>query len=221
MSRVVEVTLICLSIFLGMFFFFHGLMKVSPLLHRDIHMNLRKCFARYVKVVPILSQLGVRIQARHYRLTIGVIEMIFGLLLAWVPGKIKQASNLLLLVLTWGAIYTHVMVHDDTDGKCLLRNRFATLITSTLSISSSLLALVMMPAFIFSGLLLARFCLHYLMADRVERERLDVAKRNQRPAANETSAAPDAATVVPTPAAAAAAPTGENKRKKKKKVKEQ
>lgn len=117
MPRLVEGTLICLSIFLGMFFFFHGFMKVSPLLNREIHMNLRKCFARYVKVIPIFTQLGIRVQARHYRLSIGVIEMIFGLLLAWVPGKIKQTSNLVLLVLTWGAIYTHVMVNDDTDSK--------------------------------------------------------------------------------------------------------
>lgn len=118
MARIARMVFNSLTLFLGMFFFFFGMIKVSRFLNVDTHREMRKNFVRYAKVLPLFAtHLNWKISPRLYRLTIGYLEIITGLLLAFCPGRMKQIVNVILIFLSIGAIYTHVSVGDDYNSK--------------------------------------------------------------------------------------------------------
>lgn len=110
-------TLVSLSLFLGMFSFFFGLLKISRSLNYDIHREIRRNFVRYAKVMPFVRYFGWSFSSKYYRLLIGWFEIILGALLAFCPGRTKQIANLLLICITFGAIYTHYAIEDDFNSK--------------------------------------------------------------------------------------------------------
>ena len=120
MARIVLLVLITLSLFLGMFFIFIGLIKLTPALNTDIHREIRRSFARYVKVVPVFSSFGWKISPKLYRQTIGCIEIIAGSILAFFNNRKGFYANLLLLTITLGAMYTHWKVGDEVDSKFVI-----------------------------------------------------------------------------------------------------
>ncbi|KAI2797323.1 PI-PLC X domain-containing protein 2, partial [Blomia tropicalis] len=116
MGRIASIVLTTLSLFLGMFFFFMGVIKLSPALNVDIHREIRRRFVRYARVIPFLTvPFGIKISARTYRQTIGIIEIVAGLALAFLPDRIKLYMNLFLFSITFGAIYTHIAIEDEVD----------------------------------------------------------------------------------------------------------
>lgn len=122
MSRLTSIVFTTLTLFLGMFFFFIGLLKISPHLNRDIHREIRRNFVRYAKVVPFMSRIGVNVSPQQYRLLVGYSEVACGLILSFAPGTIKQMINILLILLMVGAIYTHRMVGDHVSSEYLTAN---------------------------------------------------------------------------------------------------
>lgn len=112
-----SIVLTTLSVFLGMFFVFMGAMKLSPQINREMHREIRRQFVQYAKVFPLTAVLGVKVSAKHYRLVIGWIELIAGLTLAFIPGRIKLLSNAILLVITVGGVYTHCAIGDRFESK--------------------------------------------------------------------------------------------------------
>ncbi|UXI22349.1 hypothetical protein NH340_JMT08292 [Sarcoptes scabiei] len=146
MTQILKMTLVSLSLFLGMFSFFFGLLKISRSLNYDIHREIRRNFVRYAKVMPFVRYFGWSFSSKYYRLLIGWFEIILGALLAFCPGRTKQIANLLLICITFGAIYTHYAIEDDFNK--------------------------MIPAIAFASMLITRLIL-YALVKRFENERND------------------------------------------------
>ena len=89
------------------------------------------------------KQTGWRPFAKNYRLTVGLAEFISGAVLVFVPGRLKQVANVVLLVVMLGAVYTHYMLHDKFE-------RIA-------------------PGLVFSLLLLTRLIIHRQVTQREKR----------------------------------------------------
>lgn len=115
-----SLVLTTLSVFLGMFFVFMGSIKLSQQINREMHREVRRQFVRYAKVVPFATALGLKVSPKHYRLFIGWLELIAGLSLAFIPGRVKQLSNVLLILMTFGGIYSHYMIGDKFESKLSL-----------------------------------------------------------------------------------------------------
>ncbi|XP_053202124.1 novel acetylcholine receptor chaperone-like [Panonychus citri] len=110
-----SIVLTTLSIFLGLFFLLIGTLKVSPSVNRDMHREIRRNYVRYAKVFPLPNITGFRVSPKYYRLIVGWSEIIAGLTLAIIPGRIKQLANWILLILTILGLYTHVVVKDKFE----------------------------------------------------------------------------------------------------------
>ncbi|XP_030755188.1 transmembrane protein 35A [Sitophilus oryzae] len=105
-----------LSVLLGLFFIFVGIIKISSVISKDLHKDLRKEYVKYAKVFPLAEALNFKIPSKWYRRTVGVLEIIFGAALAFYPNhKIKNGANVGLLVLTFMAVYSHYMVADHFE----------------------------------------------------------------------------------------------------------
>ncbi|XP_023012660.1 novel acetylcholine receptor chaperone isoform X1 [Leptinotarsa decemlineata] len=111
-----SIVLRSLSILLGLFFIFVGLIKISSVLSKDLHKDLRKEYVKYAKVFPFSEMMDFKIPSKWYRRTVGALEMICGAAMAFIPNhKIKNASNIILLLLTLMAVYSHYMVADKLE----------------------------------------------------------------------------------------------------------
>lgn len=102
-----------LSVLLGLFFVFVGVIKISSVVSKELHKDLRKEYVKYAKVFPLSELLDFKIPSKWYRRTVGVLEIFFGAALAFYPNhKVKNSANLGLLLLTVMAMYSHYMVAD-------------------------------------------------------------------------------------------------------------
>ncbi|RZC35083.1 transmembrane protein 35 [Asbolus verrucosus] len=111
-----SIVLKSLSILLGLFFIFVGFIKLSSYISKDLHKDLRKEYVKYAKVFPLAEALDFKIPSKWYRRTVGALEIICGLAMAFVPNhKIKNGANICLLVLTLMAVYSHYMVADKLE----------------------------------------------------------------------------------------------------------
>ncbi|RZF39885.1 hypothetical protein LSTR_LSTR010513 [Laodelphax striatellus] len=111
-----SVVLKSLSILLGIFFVFVGTMKLTSLISKDLHKDLRKEYVKYAKVLPLTEMLDIKIPAKWYRRVIGCLEIICGLAMAFIPINIvKQGANIILLLLMLMAVYCHYMVNDKFE----------------------------------------------------------------------------------------------------------
>lgn len=113
-----SIVLVTLSLFLGTFFLFIGSLKVTHLIHREMHREIRRNFIQYSKVLPFYEQLiGSKISAKFYRLFIGYIEIISGSLLIVLPNhwQLKNLSTVTLLISNLLSLYTHFKLNDKFE----------------------------------------------------------------------------------------------------------
>ncbi|CAG0893435.1 unnamed protein product [Cyprideis torosa] len=105
-----------LSVLLGLFFVFVGVMKVTPRINRDMHKEIRKEFVRYTKVLPLPVPEGVTITSKWYRRVFGGLEIASGLALAAIPHrKTKLVSNVTLLLLCVLMGYSNFMLNEKFE----------------------------------------------------------------------------------------------------------
>ncbi|XP_059472726.1 novel acetylcholine receptor chaperone [Neocloeon triangulifer] len=111
-----SIVLKSLSILLGLFFIFVGIMKITPKLSKDLHKDLRKEYVRYSKVFPLAQTLDFKVPSKWYRRVVGSLEVVCGLALTFVPfARVKQGANIILVVLMLMAVYSHYMVNDKFE----------------------------------------------------------------------------------------------------------
>ncbi|KAL1491705.1 hypothetical protein ABEB36_012263 [Hypothenemus hampei] len=105
-----------LSVLLGLFFIFVGVIKISSIVSKELHKDLRKEYVKYAKVFPFSELLSFKVPSKWYRRTVGVLEIVFGAALAFYPNhKVKNGANMGLLMLTVMAMYSHYMVADQME----------------------------------------------------------------------------------------------------------
>nr|CAG4636659.1 EOG090X0IKQ [Eubosmina coregoni]SVE70174.1 EOG090X0IKQ [Eubosmina coregoni] len=111
-----SIVLRSLSIFLGLFFIFVGIMKITPYISKDLHKDLRQEYVKYAKIIPLARWLNVKIPSKWYRRVVGGLEIFAGIALTFIPHKrTKQVANVILLLLMLGAILLHWMVDDKLE----------------------------------------------------------------------------------------------------------
>lgn len=101
-----------LSVLLGLFFIFVGIMKITPRLSKDMHKDIQKSFIRYAKVFPFSQTFGFKVPSKWYRRIVGALETVSGIALVFLPGVLKELANVIILVLMIGATYTHYIIGD-------------------------------------------------------------------------------------------------------------
>ncbi|KAF0306640.1 Transmembrane protein 35A [Amphibalanus amphitrite] len=102
-----------LSIFLGLFFIFVGLTKITPKINAELHRELKREFVKYSKVIPFVKAYNIKIHSKQYRSFVGGLEISCGACLAFIPFKrMKQTANCLLLIMMLFTMYTHYAVGD-------------------------------------------------------------------------------------------------------------
>lgn len=143
-----SIVLRSLSVLLGLFFIFVGILKISCFISKDLHRDLvsiiecfhlekyvyieecffvckfcfysflvhfffcsillqRKEYVKYAKVFPFSQLLGIKIPAKWYRKVIGSLEIICGLMLAFVP-KGMRYPFLQMNGWSWGHFSKHM-----------------------------------------------------------------------------------------------------------------
>ena len=110
-----SIVLTTLSLFLGLFFIFIGTIKVTPQVSKELHREIRRDFVQYAKVFPFQETGGFKVSPKQYRLAVGYFEIGTGLVLAVIPGFLKQIANFLLLLLTLTDFYTHAAIADKFE----------------------------------------------------------------------------------------------------------
>ena len=80
-----KIVLRSLSILLGSFFIFLGVLKLTPRISRDLHKDLRTEYAKYAKVFPLAKVLDFKLPSKWYRRVVGGLEIVAGfLMVSWV-----------------------------------------------------------------------------------------------------------------------------------------
>ncbi|XP_037933643.1 transmembrane protein 35A [Teleopsis dalmanni] len=105
-----------LSILLGLFFVFVGALKLTPHISKDLYKDLRTEYVKYAKVFPLAALFGLKIPSKWYRRTVGILEIVCGLAMALIPyHRVKNAANVILLILMVLGVYQHWMVSDPFE----------------------------------------------------------------------------------------------------------
>lgn len=120
-----KIVLKSLSILLGAFFIFLGVLKLTPRISRDLHKDLRTEYAKYAKVFPFAKLLEFKLPSKWYRRVTGGMEIVAGfVMMAPVPGAttkpwrarwLKNVANLLLLGLKVLNVYSHWAINDEFE----------------------------------------------------------------------------------------------------------
>jgi len=111
-----SIVLKSLSIFLGLFFIFVGIMKLTPYLSKELHKDLRTEYVKYAKVFPLARIFNMKIPSKWFRRAVGGLEIFCGVTLTFIPHRrSKQAANIMLLLLMLGAIYAHWAIDDKLE----------------------------------------------------------------------------------------------------------
>lgn len=111
-----SIVLTTLSIFLGLFYVFLGSLTVTPLIHKEMHRELRRNFLHYAKVFPLSEHFKLKVDAKYYRLSFGSLEIINGLVLLLCPWpKVKTVSNILLILSNFLQVYTQYQIGDKFE----------------------------------------------------------------------------------------------------------
>ncbi|MEE6496512.1 hypothetical protein FKM82_002395 [Ascaphus truei] len=104
------VTIVALSVALGLFFVFMGTIKLTPRLSKDAYGEMKRAYKSYVKALPGLKKIGIT--SVVLRKTIGSLELACGIVLTLVPGRPKDVANFLLLLLVLIVLFFHQLVGD-------------------------------------------------------------------------------------------------------------
>ncbi|XP_058845327.1 novel acetylcholine receptor chaperone-like [Acipenser ruthenus] len=104
------VTIVALSIALGLFFVFMGTIKLTPRLSKDAHSEMKQAYKSYAKALPALKKMGI--SSVLLRKIIGSVELACGIVLTLVPGRPKDVANFLLLLVMLAVLFFHQLVGD-------------------------------------------------------------------------------------------------------------
>ncbi|XP_063791661.1 novel acetylcholine receptor chaperone [Pseudophryne corroboree] len=104
------ITIVALSMALGLFFVFMGTIKLTPRLSKDAYGEMKRAYKSYLKALPGLKKLGI--SAVFLRKTIGSLELACGIVLTLVPGRPRDVANFLLLLLVLIVLFFHQLVGD-------------------------------------------------------------------------------------------------------------
>jgi len=111
-----KIVLKSMSVLLGLFFIFLGVLKITPAISRDLHKDIRTEYAKYAKVFPLVKTLQLKLPSKWYRRVVGGTEIFSGLLLLLVPGRrVKNAGNILLMATKILNLYTHWAINDKFE----------------------------------------------------------------------------------------------------------
>ena len=114
-----KIVLKSLSLLLGVFFIFLGVLKITPKVSKDLHKDLRTEYAKYAKVFPLAKALDIKIPSKWYRRVVGSVEMLCGLILVLPLGKssrfVGNTSNVILLMLKILNVYSHWAIADEFE----------------------------------------------------------------------------------------------------------
>ena len=82
-----KIVLKSLSVLLGAFFIFLGLLKITPKISKDLHKDLRTEYAKYSKAFPLAKQLD-------FKVNLDIILIISPIVAAgWQTRTTKNAKN--------------------------------------------------------------------------------------------------------------------------------
>ncbi|XP_074909926.1 putative acetylcholine receptor chaperone isoform X2 [Buteo buteo] len=70
------ITIVALSVALGLFFVFMGTIKLTPRLSRDAYNEMKRAYKSYVRALPMLKKMGV--SSILLRKSIGALEVLVG-----------------------------------------------------------------------------------------------------------------------------------------------
>merc|ERR1712110_1384059 len=111
-----KIVLKSLSILLGAFFIFLGVLKISPKISKDLHKDLRTEYAKYAKVFPLAKTLEFKVPSKWYRRIVGCLEILSGIIMMAIPSRgAKNAANILLLMLKVLNVYSHWAISDEFE----------------------------------------------------------------------------------------------------------
>ncbi|XP_053129601.1 novel acetylcholine receptor chaperone [Hemicordylus capensis] len=104
------VTIVALSVALGLFFVFMGTIKLTPRLSKDAYSEMKRAYKSYVRALPMLKKMGV--SSILLRKSIGTLEVACGIVMTLVPGRPKDVANFVLLLLVLAVLFFHQLVGD-------------------------------------------------------------------------------------------------------------
>lgn len=113
-----SIVLLTLSLFLGTFFIFIGSLKVTQLIHREMHREIRRNFIQYARVFPLSEKtIGFKLTPKLYRLAIGYLEIVCGSLLVLLPNawRLKNVSTGVLIASNLLSLYSHYKLNDKFE----------------------------------------------------------------------------------------------------------
>ncbi|XP_033741342.1 transmembrane protein 35A-like [Pecten maximus] len=108
-----------LSLTLGIFFIFIGTLKLSPSINDELYRQMRKSFIKSAKVFPFAKLTGWRPNPHTYRKIFGGSEIVCGVILVAIPGPVKDAVNVVMLMLMLLDVYSHWALDEGLDKMSL------------------------------------------------------------------------------------------------------
>ncbi|XP_004417254.1 novel acetylcholine receptor chaperone [Callorhinus ursinus] len=104
------ITVVALSVALGLFFVFMGTIKLTPRLSKDAYTEMKRAYKSYVRALPLLKKMGIN--SILLRKSIGALEVACGIVMTLVPGRPKDVANFFLLLLVLAVLFFHQLVGD-------------------------------------------------------------------------------------------------------------
>ena len=100
-----KIVLKSLSILLGSFFIFLGVLKITPRISKDLHKDLRTEYAKYAKVFPLAKLLDFKLPSKWYRRVVGGLEIVAGFLMVIICNIYNLFIYYTLIILALFAIF--------------------------------------------------------------------------------------------------------------------
>ncbi|XP_017373528.1 transmembrane protein 35B [Cebus imitator] len=94
-----------LRVLLGGFFALVGAAKLSEQISASVSERMKALFVQFAEVFP-LKVFGYQPDPLSYQTAVGFLELLAGLLLVTGPPMLQEISNLFLILLMMGAIFT-------------------------------------------------------------------------------------------------------------------
>lgn len=108
-----------ISLTLGVFFIFIGTLKLTPSVNKELHKEMRKMYIKNAKVFPLVKWTKWKPNSHMYRKVIGGSEVVCGAILSFIPGPLKEAANVLMILLSCLDIYSHYAQDEGLDKMSL------------------------------------------------------------------------------------------------------
>ncbi|XP_060569626.1 novel acetylcholine receptor chaperone-like, partial [Ruditapes philippinarum] len=103
----------------GFSFLFVGFSKLSPAINKELYKEMRKQYIRMAKVFPLVSLTGWKPNAHIYRKIIASIEITCGAILVLIPGPLKVAANILMILVNANDVLAHSQIKDGLQRMSL------------------------------------------------------------------------------------------------------